>query len=148
MSDPNRLLDDPTLSPLARSVLRSADGDHPGAGRRRVAAAIGISALSGAAASAATATAGLWWKVPLVVLGLVGAGTTAYVVTRPGPDAVATAPSTPPPVKAPAPTPDIAVAAVTPPAVTPPAITPPAITPPAITRSAPTPATHPSAPRV
>ena len=85
MADPDRMLDDPGLSPLARSVLRSADGDGPDpAARRRIAAAIGIG-VGGMGASAATAAAtGLWWKLPLVVLGLVGAGTTAYVVTRPG----------------------------------------------------------------
>jgi len=75
MADFRRLLDDPSLDPLARAVLRSADGDAApsGARRRAIAAAIGIGAGGSAVA---TAAGGLWWKVPLVVIGLVGAGTT------------------------------------------------------------------------
>jgi hypothetical protein len=87
MSDlPPRLLDDPQLDPVARSVLRSADTDAPSADRRAaVAAGLGLSALVSGGATSASAAATAWWLAPLVVVGIATTGLLGYVATRPAP---------------------------------------------------------------
>ena len=98
MADLNRLVEDPELTPLARSVLRSSEDDGPSArSRARIARGLGLTAaaIAGTEAGAqAAATAGLaWWKLSLIVFGLAGASATAYVATRGG------SPSTPAPAR-------------------------------------------------
>jgi hypothetical protein len=111
MSDPRRLLEDPELSPMARAVLRSAEGDRPSSERRAGAArALGLAALAeGAVHAAPVAASGLaWWLVPVILLVGTGGGIAWYVVSDDEPAA-----PPPPPVREarapsaePAPTPD------------------------------------------
>ncbi len=137
MVDPRRLLDDPGLSPRARAVLDAAADDGPSPDqRRKLATALGLSVAATRGATAAAAASGLWWKVPVLVLGVLGAGTAGYVASRgapatdaaprviaaprapaPGPIAPAIAPAiTAPAMAAPAAAPTVAPAPITPPA--------------------------------
>lgn len=85
MSEPRRMLEDPSASGLARELLASAEPDHsePGA-RGAVAKRLGIAAgalvVSSQTSAAAVATA-LWWKLGVVAL-LVGGGLTFGIAMR------------------------------------------------------------------
>jgi len=71
MAEPPRLLDDPGTSPLARSLLASAEEDGPSPDRRRAAARrLGIAAitLAGGSKAGSAIAAALWWKTGLVLL--------------------------------------------------------------------------------
>ncbi|HWO26598.1 MAG TPA: hypothetical protein VNO30_48045, partial [Kofleriaceae bacterium] len=77
MADPQRLVDDPDASPLARSLLASADTDAPtprsrAAAARRLGIAAGLLAAGGDVGAGGLAGA-LWWKVGLIVVALGGA---------------------------------------------------------------------------
>jgi hypothetical protein len=74
MSDPNRLLDDPELSELARSVLGSAKLDAPTPSRRAaVARSLGVGSLAMGSIGWASIA---WWLVPLVVIATAVGGAT------------------------------------------------------------------------
>jgi hypothetical protein len=85
MSDPRRLRDDPELSELARSVLRSADGDAPEPSRRAaVARSLGVTGFAAGSLGFASAA---WWLAPVVaiVLGVGGAAVMRGDATPIGP---------------------------------------------------------------
>jgi hypothetical protein len=74
MSDPNRLLDDPELSELARSVLGSAKLDAPSPLRRAaVARSLGVGSLAMASIGWASVA---WWLAPVVVIATAVGGAT------------------------------------------------------------------------
>jgi hypothetical protein len=74
MSDPNRLLDDPELSELARSVLGSAKLDAPSPSRRAaVARSLGVGSLAMASIGWASVA---WWLAPVVVIATAVGGAT------------------------------------------------------------------------
>jgi hypothetical protein len=139
VDDPQRIVDDPDASPLARSLLASAADDAPSASHRtavakRLGIAAGLIAGSGEVGVGAAAGAGaIWWKVGLIVVALGGAITGGVALTRD---------------PAPAPAPVVAAAPVTspPPAPAPaaPAPEPPAPEPPAPSAIAPAPAPAPA----
>ena len=108
MDDPQRIVDDPDASPLARSLVASAAEDGPSASHRAaVAKRLGIAAVlvagGGEVGAGASAAAGaIWWKVGLIVVALGGSITGGVAVMRAreaGPEG-ATAPVA---VRAPAP---------------------------------------------
>jgi hypothetical protein len=110
MSDPNRLLDDPELSELARSVLRSAKLDAPSPSRRAaVARSLGVGSLAMGSIGWASVA---WWLAPVVVVATAVGGATVLrgdgaaiapvlpaarvALVRPAPAPVAAALPTPP----------------------------------------------------
>jgi hypothetical protein len=86
VADLQRLVEDPDASPLARSLLASAESDAPGARRRAaVAKRLGIAAtLLGASGEvgAGGVVSAMWWKIGLVVVAIGGAITGGVALTR------------------------------------------------------------------
>jgi outer membrane biosynthesis protein TonB len=145
VADPQRLLDDPDASPLARSLLASAEEDAPSSRQRAaVAKRLGIAAglLAGTSEVGAGAVAGagaLWWKIGIVVAVLGGAITGGVALLREAEPAAEVAATTTAPARAPIQAPARATLEP-PPAPEPPA---PAIEPPP---TPPTPAALPAKP--
>ncbi len=87
MADPKRLVEDPDASPLARSLLASADEDVPAPTRRaevakRLGIAAGLIAAGGGEVGAGTVVGAMWWKIGLIVIALGGAITGGVVMLR------------------------------------------------------------------
>ena len=118
MADPRRLLDDPAISPLGRSLLDAAGDDSPSdAGRTRIARRLGLIAAFTAADAGAI---GLKLIAMIVVA---GAATLGVAHLRP------TAAPPPPRIDLPAPAPDRAVAVTAPEPPPPPPPPPPSPSP-------------------
>ncbi len=143
MADPQRLVDDPDASPLARSLLASADGDAPSSRDRaavakRLGIAAGLLAASGEVGAGSLAGA-MWWKIGLLVVAIGGAITGGVALTREPAPAQAAAAS-------PAPSPAAAAEPAAPPPAVPSAEAPPAAAAPASPATAPAPAAPAPAP--
>lgn len=87
VADPQRIVDDPDASPLARSLLASASADAPTAEHRatlakRLGLAAVLVAAGGGEVGAGTVGVALWWKAGLLVLALGGAITGGVLMTR------------------------------------------------------------------
>jgi hypothetical protein len=127
MADPQRLLDDPSASPLGRSLLEAAGDDAPSSeGRARTARRLGIVAFASSTVAGGSGTAAIL-TVAAVVVGL-GAVVAVAVSSRDSSQDTPPPPEPPrvtshAPAPAPIPTPDPPKLEVAPPAP-PPAVEP------------------------
>ena len=138
MDDLRRLLDDPTASPLARTLLASARGDEPGSGDRgSVARRLGAAGIVVAATGKSVAAAVAVWIVVIVAATGVGAWIVRAATHAP-PDVVVNDPPARPSSRVMPSVPAVVAPPIEPP-VAAPAPPPPRLTPPRVAVTAPTP---------